>query len=368
MDTLELVSAFSKLQARLKILEPSLQIEEQRAELAGLETKMQTPGFWTDQQSAKQMSQRADQITTFLQEWSSFQHDLIAAREISQLDASDQSVTLRTELEDKYQELESRLAKFETRIFLSGPYDGENAIVALHAGAGGTEAQDWTGMLLRMYLRYCERSGWVARVVHESRGEEAGYKSVVVEVAGRSAYGHLQSEAGVHRLVRLSPFDADHARHTSFALVEVLPELAQTVALAIDPKDLRIDVYMAGGHGGQSVNTTYSAVRIVHLPTNITVTCQNERSQQQNKDTAMKILQSRLMALASAKQEEERQRLRGEFHDASWGNQIRSYVLHPYKMVKDLRTGYETSDPSAVLDGKLDLLVEAYLRWKAGKK
>ncbi|EKD47845.1 MAG: Peptide chain release factor 2, partial [uncultured bacterium] len=232
---------------------------------------------------------------------------------------------------------------------------------------GGTEAQDWAQMLLRMYSRFVEQKGFEMTILDESRAEDVGIKSIMVRVTGRYAYGYLKSEAGVHRLVRISPFDAEKMRHTTFALVEVIPELDEIEDIEIDPKDLRIDTYLSGGKGGQSVNTTYSAVRIVHLPTKISVACQNERSQLQNKETAMKILRAKLHQLKVEEQKKQKSDLRGDYQSAEWGNQIRSYVLHPYKLVKDHRTDEETTDAEGVLEGNLEPFMEAYLRRELGK-
>ncbi|RLC74266.1 MAG: peptide chain release factor 2, partial [Chloroflexi bacterium] len=241
-----------------------------------------------------------------------------------------------------------------------------NAILAIHAGAGGTDAQDWTEMLTRMYLRWAEARGYRTEILDSLPGEEAGLKRVAIGIEGPYAYGYLRSERGVHRLVRLSPFDAAHRRHTSFALVEVWPDIQDEVKIDIRPDDLQIDVFRASGAGGQHVQKNATAVRITHLPTGITVSCQNERSQSQNREVAMKILRARLYQLEVEKQEKELAQLKGAHVDAGWGNQIRSYVLHPYKMVKDLRTGYETGNVEAVLDGRLDELIEAYLRSTMG--
>ena len=254
----------------------------------------------------------------------------------------------------------------ELALALSGEYDRRNAILAIHAGAGGTDSQDWTEMLLRMYLRWAEKRDYSTTILDMASGEEAGIKSVTVEVTGRNASGYLRAERGVHRLVRLSPFDAAHARHTSFALVEVMPEVESASEVNLNPDDLRIDVFRASSKGGQNVQKNATAVRITHLPTGITVSCQNERSQRRNKESALKVLEARLLVRQLAEEAKEKARLKGEHVSAAWGNQIRSYVLHPYKMVKDHRTGYETSDAESVLDGELDPLLSAYQKATLG--
>lgn len=279
-----------------------------------------------------------------------------------------QDEALVADIAAEVDELASELAQQEFRLLLRGEYDDRDAILAIHAGAGGTESQDWAQMLLRMYLRWAEKHGYQTTIIDQTEGEEAGIKSVTVEVDGRHAYGYLKAERGVHRLVRISPFDAAKRRHTSFALVEVMPVIDDDIEIEIDPTDLRIDTFRASGAGGQHVNKTSSAVRIVHEPTGIVVTCQNERSQHQNRETAMRILRARLLELELAKREEEQARLKGGRVDAGWGNQIRSYVLHPYQMVKDHRTGYETARTQAVLDGDIDPFIEAYLRSRVGVK
>lgn len=270
--------------------------------------------------------------------------------------------SLEDEISHEIDSVERSLEDLEFQLQLSGRYDQRGAILAIHAGAGGTESQDWAQMLLRMYLRWAEQHGRQSKVIEVSPGEEAGVKSVLTEIGGDYAYGYLKGERGVHRLVRISPFDASHSRHTSFALVEVLPVVESGVDVIINPDDLKIDTFRSSGPGGQHMQKTSSAVRLTHLPTGIAVACQNERSQFRNKEVAMKILRSRLLELELEKKAEEHAKLKGEHITAEWGNQIRSYVLHPYKLVKDHRTGYETSDSSAVLDGELDELLKAYLR------
>ncbi len=263
--------------------------------------------------------------------------------------------------------LSRALHDLEFQLQLSGDYDERSAILAVHAGAGGTESQDWAEMLLRMYLRWAERRGFATDVLDVTPGEEAGIKSATVEITGPYAYGYLSSERGVHRLVRQSPFDASHSRHTSFAKVEVLPEVEPGAEIEINPDDVRIDVFRSSGAGGQNVQKNSTAVRLTHLPTGIVVTCQNERSQGRNRESAMKVLEARLLEIELQKQEEEKARLKGQHVDMGWGNQIRSYVLHPYKMVKDHRTAFETSDTTAVLDGDLDGFMEAYLKARVGE-
>jgi peptide chain release factor 2 len=281
---------------------------------------------------------------------------------------AEEDTPLRLEIESEIDNMSSYLDELELEMAFSGEYDARSAILSIHAGAGGTESQDWAQMLLRMYLRWAERRGYRAEVLDVSPGEEAGVKSVVISVTGDYACGYLKSEHGVHRLVRLSPFDADHARHTSFALVEVIPEAEADVDVKIEADDLRVDVFRSSGPGGQHMQKTSSAVRLTHLPTGLVVTCQSERSQYQNKETALRILQSRLLDLELAKRVEERARLKGKRITAGWGNQIRSYVLHPYKMVKDHRTNYQTSNTDVVMDGELDDFITAYLRSGLGRE
>lgn len=284
------------------------------------------------------------------------------------IELGEEESSFLTGIEPRIAQLQDRLDKMELEVAFSGEYDARNAILSIHAGAGGTESQDWAEMLLRMYLRWAERHNYKAEILDNTPGEEAGIKSVTIEIDGDYTFGYLKSEHGVHRLVRLSPFDSDHARHTSFVLVEVMPEAEPNVDVGIKPEDLKIDVYRSSGAGGQNVQKTSTAVRITHLPSGIVVTCQTERSQLQNKEYAMKILQSRLLEKEMARIAEEKAKLKGKRIEAGWGNQIRSYVLHPYKMVKDHRTDYQSGDTEGVLDGELDGFITAYLRSLVGKE
>lgn len=305
-------------------------------------------------------------LKTEVDEWRSLEREIESIGELIDLAAEEHDESLAGTLFEDVEKVSRQLQGLEFKLMLSGEHDRRDAIIALHSGAGGIESQDWAEMLARMYIRWTEGRGYEARTLDISPGEEAGFKSAVLQVSGDYAYGYLKGERGVHRLVRLSPFDADHARHTSFALVEVLPEADENADVAIDPADLKIDVFRAGGAGGQSVQKNSTAVRITHLPTGIKVSCQNERSQYQNKAIAMKILLARLMELEMKQRAENVARLKGDHVSAEWGNQIRSYVLQPYKMVKDHRTGFETSDADGVLDGALDGFVNAYLAHTMG--
>jgi peptide chain release factor 2 len=292
-------------------------------------------------------------------DWQSFERRLKDADELAGLD--DES--LRADLETEISELEFELEKRSFTAMLSGSYDSGDALLAIHAGAGGTDSQDWAAMLMRMYLRWAEKNGYQTEILDLSEGEEAGIKSATISISGKYAYGYLRSEKGVHRLVRLSPFDAAHRRHTSFTLVEVLPQVAfDSPEVPIDPADLKIDVFRSSGAGGQNVQKNATAIRITHLPSGIVVTCQNERSQSQNREFAMRILRSRLLEIKKAEKDEEIAILRGEYTKAEWGSQIRSYVIHPYQMVKDHRTEHETGNTQAVLDGNLEEFMEAYLQ------
>jgi len=304
----------------------------------------------------KRIAQLQDQI----HEWDGFATEIDGLKSLLELDDG----SLTEELETSVTKMESILAEKEITILLSGQYDQGNALLAIHAGAGGTDSQDWAAMLERMYLRWAELKGYRTEILDRTAGEEAGLKSVTISVQGNLAYGYLRCEKGVHRLVRLSPFDAAHRRHTSFALVEVLPEIEDNDEIVIRPEDIEIEVYKSSGAGGQNVQKNMTAVRIIHIATGLVVTCQNERSQTQNRESALKVLRSRLFEIQQQERSEEVSELKGEFKKVEWGSQIRSYVLHPYQMVKDHRSDYETGNTQAVLDGHIDAFIEAYLKMK----
>jgi peptide chain release factor 2 len=316
--------------------------------------------FWSDQQAAKAVAQELDHLKTQITQWEKLEVDLADLAGMAEMAEKEPDKALEADLKRKFRDLRGLFEHIRLSTFLSGRYDKNNAFLSVHAGAGGVDAQDWAEMLLRMYLRFAEAEGFKVSVVDESRGSEAGIKSVVLEIIGPYAYGYLKSEAGVHRLVRLSPYNPAHTRETSFALVEVLPAIEQE-EYKLNLAEVEIEAKTSRGHGGQSVNTTYSAIRATHRPTGITVTIQNERSQAQNKQHALKILSAKLAALDEERQHQEKLKLRGEYQSAEWGNQIRSYVLHPYKLVKDHRTNYETSDAESVLNGDLEEFIKSYL-------
>jgi len=301
-----------------------------------------------------------------VQKWRELEEKVADLAEFTSI--AEEDMVLQAEIQSEVEEVASQLDELEFQMAFSSEYDARNAILAVHAGAGGTESQDWAEMLMRMYLRWAERRGYQAEVLDSSSGEEAGVKSVVIGISGDYACGYLKSEHGVHRLVRLSPFDADHARHTSFALVEVIPEAKAGVDIRIAPDDLKVETFRSSGPGGQHMQKTSSAVRLTHLSTGLVVTCQSERSQYRNKEIALRILQARLLERELAEQAEEKTRIKGKHVAAGWGNQIRSYVLHPYRMVKDHRTDYQVTDAEAVLDGELDGFITAYLRSLMGKE
>ena len=310
--------------------------------------------------------QRLSALTRQLEDWRGLDERSASLAEIVELAIEESDDSLTESSVEELAEIVETLDRLELGLTLSGEYDGRCAFIALHAGAGGIDSQDWAGMLTRMYSRWAESSGMKAEVLDASPGDEGGVKRATLQVTGANAYGYLRSERGVHRLVRLSPFDADHARHTSFALVEVMPEVEDGVDVTVSDDDINIEVFRAGGHGGQSVQKNSTAVRITHLPTGIKVVCQNERSQYQNRTIAMRILLSRLAEVERRKRDKELAEIKGDHVSAEWGNQIRSYVLHPYKMVKDHRTGYETSDAEGVLDGDLEPFIRSYLTSTVG--
>jgi peptide chain release factor 2 len=326
---------------------------------------MSAPGFWDRPETAQEVGRKRSRVEKRIAAGESIDTKYEELDVL--LDWQKQGEPVDSDIESLVDSLGREINAVELTMKLSGENDERDAILNIHPGAGGTESQDWAEMLLRMYLRYAERKGWSAEILEYQAGEEAGLKSATVMVRGEYAYGYLKAETGVHRLVRISPFDAAKRRHTSFASVMAMPDIDDTIEIEINDKDLRVDTYRSSGAGGQHVNVTDSAIRITHLPTGIVVTCQNERSQHKNRDTAMKLLRSRLYTLELEKQKEAQQKLEGEKKDIGFGSQIRSYVLQPYQLVKDLRTQYETGDPQRILDGDLDEMIEAWLAAQARK-
>lgn len=323
--------------------------------------------MWDDQEKARRLLAELSELKDLVGLWDRLWAEASDLEELDLLAREEDDVDLLREVESGLERLQREIDRLEEESLLGGEFDSHDAIVSIHPGAGGLESQDWAEMLLRMYLRWAENRGFKVDLNDVQPGEGGGIKSATFTVHGRNAYGLLLAEKGVHRLVRISPFDASSRRHTSFASLDVIPMLAEEERVEIDPKDLRVETYRSSGAGGQHVNVTDSAVRITHLPTGIVVSCQNERSQIQNRATAMRILEARLFELARREREKEIEKLRGERKEIGFGSQIRSYVLHPYRMVKDHRTGMETGNVDAVLDGELDGFIDAYLRWKAAK-
>ncbi len=357
-----IISQLSQFKAQIDELMSRIDIlgKAQRAEQ--LEKEASGSDFWNDPEAAQKTMQQLSKLRAQVEKWRSLAERIQDAIELAEIADAD----MQAELESETEALLEIVEAMSLEAMLSGDYDSEDAIFAIHAGAGGVDAQDWTEMLERMYLRWMEQNGYKAEILDRSGGEEAGIKSVTISVKGEFAFGYLQSEEGVHRLVRLSPFDSASRRHTSFAKVELWPDIQTDIEIAVEDKDIRLDTFRASGAGGQHVQKNDTAVRITHLPTGIVVQCQNQRSQAQNRDRAMQILKARLFELERAKQEAEMAELKGENVDAGWGNQIRSYVLHPYQMVKDHRTNVEIGNTTAVLDGRLGEFIEAYLRHKVG--
>ncbi|MEC2071241.1 MULTISPECIES: peptide chain release factor 2 [Alkalihalophilus] len=362
MELVEVKQELAAMAKRLTDFRGSLDLEAKQERMAELDEFMTAPDFWDDQEAAQTVINESnglkEQVNVFLELEEKYEN-LEVSYELVKEEADEE---LEKELEAGVKELISRLNDFELQLLLSEPYDKNNAILELHPGAGGTESQDWASMLLRMYTRWSEQRGFKVETMDYLPGDEAGVKSVTLLIKGHNAYGYLKAEKGVHRLVRISPFDSSGRRHTSFVSCEVMPELDDNVEIDIRTEDLKVDTYRASGAGGQHINTTDSAIRITHLPTNTVVTCQSERSQIKNRDQAMKMLKAKLYQLEIEKQQQELAEIRGEQKEIGWGSQIRSYVFHPYSLVKDHRTNFEIGNTNAVMDGDLDGFINAYLR------
>lgn len=358
-----LISLLVSMKERIDGLMAQLGIADKAQRIEHIQERASAPSFWDSPETAQKFMQEMAQLKDEVDKWQGIGHRISDALELARMD----DASLLDDLNSEVESLSNIVERLSIEAMLSGPYDRENTIFTIHAGAGGTDSQDWAQMLERMYLRWAEQNNYKVEVLERSEGEEAGIKTVMMSIKGEYAYGYLQSEQGVHRLVRLSPFDAAHRRHTSFAKIELWPDIQGKIDIEINEKDLTIDTYRAGGAGGQHLQKNDTAVRITHIPTGIVVQCQNQRSQAQNRERAMQILKARLFEMERKKQEAQLAVLKGENVDAGWGNQIRSYVLHPYQLVKDHRTDYEVGNTSAVLDGRLNDFMDAYLRAKINK-
>lgn len=339
-------------------------LDELKQELSELRQQMNAPDFWDNQERARKKSKLADRKEEKIETYKDLTEELEEIELLYDLASEEENEEELGELEERIASIKEQMDSFQLELFMDGKFDDKDCYLEINAGAGGTDAQDWAGMLLRMYTRWLERKDFSYQTLEISEGEEAGIKSTTLEIAGQWTFGYLKAEAGVHRLVRVSPFDSAGRRHTSFASVNVTPQFEDDLEVQVDENDLRIDTYRASGAGGQHVNVTDSAVRITHEPTGLVATCQNERSQHKNRETAMKILKSRLYQLKMEKREEKIEEIQGELKDIEWGSQIRSYVLHPYQKIKDHRTEVEIGDTESVLDGEIDPFIQAYLKQK----
>jgi len=359
----EILKQAQSLQTQIAQAMKNLAINDGQKQLSELKMKAEAADFWADNITTQANMKQQAKLEAKIASWLDINRDINDILELSSL----KDMGIKSDLQSQLKDVAKRFDDLKQQLKFAGQYDDHDVIISIYAGAGGTDAQDWAQMLLRMYVRWAETQSNKVHMIDESAGDEAGIKSATLDVSGPFVYGKLKGEHGVHRLVRLSPYNSDNLRQTSFAKVEVMPKIDSPKEVEIDEKDLKIDVYRAGGHGGQSVNTTDSAVRVTHLPTGLVVAIQNERSQLQNKETAMTILRSKLAVLQVEQHAEKLSELKGPNQSAEWGNQIRSYVLHPYKQVKDLRTKYETSNPDSVLDGNLEPFIDAYLEYSLGK-
>ncbi len=363
MEKYEVNKFIEEYKNKLNDLFQAFNIENKRIELDKLNKEIESEGFWNDPEKAQNIISKANAIKDVIKDYDNLKNKFDDI--ISNIDDAFSDESIMELVEEMIDDFKSEENEIEKKALLSGKYDMNNCIIEFHPGAGGTESMDWALMLFRLYQRYCQKKGFKFNIVDYQPGIDAGIKSATVLVSGNYAYGMLKSERGVHRLVRISPFDSNARRHTSFCSIDVAPEIEEADDIVINDDDIRVDTYLSSGHGGQGVNTTYSAVRITHLPTNIVVTCQNERSQLKNKDTCLKVLKSKLLEIELKKQEEEMRKLKGEQMGINFGSQIRSYVFTPYTLVKDHRTSYETANLEAVMNGDIDEFIEAYLKFNA---